>query len=434
MDIRGRKPSRSGNVGTNPLLSLLSRGMRHRTSQGHNEGSEEPVNTRDTHTASETRYGPQDGCGLDDAFDASLLRDYVSRVSSWIDVCDPQCHFGIEVPRRARKIPLLSCAIMAFASAVSTSPERAITYHSQAVNMLIPILDGPIKALNEDVLAAIVLLRGAEELSDVDLGTHLFGGAQLLRATSGFAVAGGLGEAASWIILRQSIYLSLTRSQPLYISLDCYKQSRAFYNMDGASLANQATFLCAQVLIYAFGMGEGIPERNVDEWDMLNKHANEWYRSRPRELCAFWVEDTGNNSAFPSAWMTRPAHVIAYQLYYMARLLLSLFNPHLMEPSFEIIMQRRQAEEQILTNLRMVIGLSISHRSNFSASFHARHVLEACGHYLKELGEQKAALEFLRGLQLRGDPRAESIAERLKATWAQLSSEPVESFVAPIVL
>ncbi|KAI1130802.1 hypothetical protein F5Y10DRAFT_288552 [Nemania abortiva] len=323
---------------------------------------------------------------------------------------------------------------MAFASAGSTSPERATTYHNQAVNMLIPILDGPIKTLDENVLAAIVLLRGAEELSDVDLGTHLFGGAQLLRATSGFAAAGGLGEAASWIILRQSIYLSLTRSQPLYISLDCYRQSRAFYNVDGASLANRATFLCAQVLIYAFGVGEGAPGRNVDEWDMLNEHADEWYRSRPKEMCAFWVEDTGDRSAFPSAWMTRPAHVIAYQLYYMARLLLSLFNPRLMEPSFAIILQRRQAEEQILTNLRMVIGLSISHTANFSASFHARHVLEACGHYLKEPGEQKEALAFLRGLQIRGDPRAESIAEKLKTTWGRFSSESIESLVAPIVL
>ncbi|KAJ8133433.1 hypothetical protein O1611_g185 [Lasiodiplodia mahajangana] len=406
--------------------------MRHRTSQGHDESSEEPSNTRNSRAAPETP--PRDGHELGDAFDASLFRDYVSRVSSWIDVCDPQCHFGTEVPRRARKIPLLSYAIMAFASAISTSPERAISYHSRTVNMLIPILDGPIKTLDENVLAAIVLLRGAEELSDVDLGTHLFGGAQLLRATSGFAVAGGLGEAASWTILRQGIYLSLTRSQPLYMSLDCYKQSRAFYNLDGASLANQATFLCAQVLIYAFGMGEGVPERNSNEWEMLNEHANEWYRSRPRELCAYWVEDTGSRSAFPSVWMTRPVHVIAYQLYYMARLLLSLFNPHLTEPSIEIIIRRRQAEEQILTNLRMVIGLSISHKSNFSASFHARHVLEACGHYLKGPSEQREALEFLRSLQLRGDPRAESIAERLKMTWTRLSLEPVESFVAPIVL
>lgn len=133
---------------------------------------------------------------FNDIVDARLFRQYVHRVSSWvvnnfhifrpifcpfpprklacqtqelitlgtqIDVCDRQCHFGIEVPRRAHKFPLLSYGIMAFASAVSMSPDRGAAYHNQAVDILIPILDGPIESLDENVLAAIVLLRAFEE-------------------------------------------------------------------------------------------------------------------------------------------------------------------------------------------------------------------------------------------------------------------------------
>ncbi len=83
--------------------------------------------------------------------------------STQIDICDRQCHFGIEVPRRAHKFPLLSYGIMTFASATSVSLERAAVYHNQAVDILIPILSGPIESLDENVLAAIVLLRAFEE-------------------------------------------------------------------------------------------------------------------------------------------------------------------------------------------------------------------------------------------------------------------------------
>lgn len=39
------------------------------------------------------------------------------------------------------------------------------TYYGSALQILIPILDGPIESLDENVLAAIVLLRLYEEMS-----------------------------------------------------------------------------------------------------------------------------------------------------------------------------------------------------------------------------------------------------------------------------
>ncbi|GAP92510.2 putative zn 2cys6 transcription factor [Rosellinia necatrix] len=295
---------------------------------------------------------------FDNIIDARLFRQYVHRVSSWIDVCDRQCNFGIEVPRRAHRFPLLSYGIMAFASAVTVSPDRGAAYHNQAVDILIPILDGPIESLDENVLAAIVLLRAFEEGTDTDAGTHLFGSARLLNTASGFAAAGGLGEAASWIVLRQSIYISFTRSQPLCINLDNYRRSSAFTTVDAESLANRAVFLCAQVLAFAFGTGESVPEWHVDEWESLDENLEEWYRSRPKEICAFWVnmprpeEEGGAWPVFPTAWMIRPAHVVGMQVYFMARLLLAIFNPRLKEPSFEAVLRRRQAEVIIIPVLR----------------------------------------------------------------------------------
>ncbi|KAI1752262.1 hypothetical protein F4782DRAFT_147915 [Xylaria castorea] len=371
---------------------------------------------------------------FDDIVDARLFLQYVHRVSSWIDVCDRECHFGIEVPRRAHRFPLLSYAIMAFASAVSVSPDRAAAYHNQAVDILIPILDGPIESLDENVLAAIVLLRAFEEGTDTDTGTHLFGSARLFNTASWFAAAGGLGEAASWIVLRQSIYISFTRSQPLCINLHNYRRSSAFTGVDAESLANRAVFLCAQVLTFAFGTGESVPEWHVGEWDNLDNDLEEWYKSRPSELCAFWVNmprpgaEEGTFTAFPTAWMTRPAHVVSMQVYFMARLLLAIFNPRLKELSFETVLRRRQAEEQILVNLRMVIGLAISHPSNITAGFHARHALQACGSYLKDPKEQQEALAFLENFEIESTWKADHIADNLRMTWSRNSSELADSY------
>ncbi|KAI3334734.1 hypothetical protein F4824DRAFT_467057 [Ustulina deusta] len=362
---------------------------------------------------------------FDDIVNARLFRQYVHRVTSWIDICDRQCHFGIEVPRRAHKFPLLSYGIMTFASATSVSLERAAVYHNQAVDILIPILSGPIESLDENVLAAIVLLRAFEEGTDTDMATHLFGSTHLLNTASGLAAAGGLGEAASWIVLRQSIHISLTRSQPLCINLENYRRSSAFTSVDAESLANRAVFLLAQVLKFTFGTGQNVPGWNVDEWDSLDEDLEKWYRSRPTELCAFWLnmprpgEGGGTMSAFPTAWMTRPVHVIGIQVYFMARLLLAIFNPRLNELSFEAVLRRRQADDQILANIRMVIGLAISHPSNITAGFHARHVLQACGSYLKDPKEQREALAFLEKFEIESTWKASHIAENLRIAWSR---------------
>lgn len=74
------------------------------------------------------------------------------------------------MPKRGRELPLLSYSILAFSSrhlSVKTGKEdpNTDTYYSQALQILIPILNAPVEALNENVLAGIILLRLYEEIS-----------------------------------------------------------------------------------------------------------------------------------------------------------------------------------------------------------------------------------------------------------------------------
>ncbi len=87
----------------------------------------------------------------------------------------------------------------------------------------------------------------------------------------------------------------------------------------------------------------------------------------------------------------------------------------------------------------MVIGLAISHPSNITAGFHARHVLQACkiyhfesqfpstnlymmvlgGSYLKDPKEQREALAFLEKFEIESTWKASHIAENLRIAWSR---------------
>lgn len=159
------------------------------------------------------------------------------------------------------------------------------------------------------------------------MGTHLYGSTRLLNTASSLVATGGLGEAVSWVVLRQDIYVSLTKSQPLCIRLDHYKQSSSFVNNDAESLANRAVFLCGEVLAYAFGSATAPPSLDIEEWERLQADADSWHMSRPVDSTPYWVDgvrggrgrDVGSDaanpgsgssssSAFPVVWMARPAH------------------------------------------------------------------------------------------------------------------------------
>lgn len=250
-----------------------------------------------------------------------------------VDVSDKRRHFGTEVPKRACHSPLLAYAIIALASRSlccikGTDDSKPSTYYSHALQILIPILGSSTEALNEEVLAAIVILRQYEEMTgesyevelrlfsetdflseDTDFGVHLSGSSKLLNSMFSLASKGGLGEAASWIVLRQDYWVALVKSQPLSINLDSYKGSNSFVVSDPECLANRAVFLCAQACAYAF---QPTMVRDLDRWNKLNQELGNWLVSNPWHADPLWVDpphDTSaNGSAFPTVWMTHPAH------------------------------------------------------------------------------------------------------------------------------
>lgn len=82
---------------------------------------------------------------------------------------DEKFHFATEVPQRALNYPVIANAILALASRhlarVSGAEDfKSAEYMSECLQMMIPVLDDPLGALDENLLAAIVILRLYEEM------------------------------------------------------------------------------------------------------------------------------------------------------------------------------------------------------------------------------------------------------------------------------
>ncbi|KAF2233599.1 hypothetical protein EV356DRAFT_547438, partial [Viridothelium virens] len=342
-----------------------------------------------------------------------------------LDACDSLRHFSTEVPRRALHSPLLLQSILAYTSKhlrqVTGRDNDSADYYSRSLRLLIPVLDDPEGALNENNLAAIVILRSFEEFSGSksDHGAHLLGSARLFNLISNYATTSSLGEAARWIVLRQDIYFSLTKSQPLHMDLDDYEYPLAatgMLNTELDSYTNRIVLLFARLLNHVFG---SYSNPNPRHWDHLNEQVADWYRGMPQDFSPLWIEppDPDAGSAFPRIFMAEQGHVVAYQHYCLCSILLAIFDPHLSAPSFETFNQRSEANNIVVKNLRIVIGLAITDPVGMAAKFHASHILQKCGSHLTNEAEREQAIDLLRDVNKTAGWETGHIIDALARQW-----------------
>ncbi|KAL4757600.1 uncharacterized protein BDW70DRAFT_171141 [Aspergillus foveolatus] len=115
-----------------------------------------------------------------------LLGYFIDHLSMWLDLCDPERHFQLLVPHRARNCPPLMNAILAASARHLTrvpkyrtpagaiqykgrilydlTEETALHYHNQCIHSLLELSGTAEQTRNEDLLAAAIILRFYEEV------------------------------------------------------------------------------------------------------------------------------------------------------------------------------------------------------------------------------------------------------------------------------
>ena len=116
--------------------------------------------------------------------------------------------------------------------------------------------------------------------------------------------------------------------------------------------------------------------------------------------------------------MAHRAQVTGLQYYHLARVVLAIYDPALTRLGFGSLRASKQCEKIVLDGMRHIVGLASSNEDVTNAIFEASHILKTCGGYLKEEGEQNAAIAFLERAQQRmGWTTSKTIAE-LRSQWS----------------
>jgi hypothetical protein len=220
-------------------------------------------------------------------------------------------------------------------------------YYNEALGLLIPLLDHPEAIPRDELLAAIVILRGYEEFMEADEGTHLFGSARLLdhlaspESPSGPDATSSLSTAARWVILRQYVYFGLTRSEPMQLGLETYIDLNSNDAFNDEGWCNHAVLLFVKTLECSL-KASGIP---ASDWQDLTESNELWFQNKPISFAPIW-EDLPNEASdmsFPLTWCLEDVHLIGLQHYHLTKILLAIFDPRTTGSGFDSFRRKLDA-------------------------------------------------------------------------------------------
>ncbi|KAJ6176181.1 hypothetical protein N7485_003095 [Penicillium canescens] len=238
----------------------------------------------------ETPCGPSTRCwSFKDATEVLLFQHFTRCLSSFFDLCDPDHHFAIQIPVRARLYPPLMDAILALSarhmSLVGKEVDSILAshYYQRCLSILIPELDSVHHDCVDDLLAATIILRLHEELDGPFSGSkttyrHSIGTRALLQTqASQVSSVSGLRRAAFWAGLRQEIYASIKRHRPPAIRASAEMLAHLGPLAMDSAWAESAVSHCLDVLDFCFGD----ESMNADLYDTLCERIMRWEAERP---------------------------------------------------------------------------------------------------------------------------------------------------------
>ncbi|KAL0782528.1 hypothetical protein CaCOL14_000434 [Colletotrichum acutatum] len=250
---------------------------------------------------------------------AFLFRTYILRIAPSIDACHDARPFTLDVPRLALRKPILLNGIFALASRFDTqgnddtnekSDLESTYYHNRCIELLIEAFSQPPETWDSILLTAVVIMRLYEEYdNETDSHYHhLRGTRNLLNhdAIARFVTQGGLAEAASWVHLRQALYVFLVRRTPIEICLENFERSSTFRSNDDTAHANRIVYLFAKVLKLFFPEdGSGFSTSSSETWEELQNDVDAWFKEKPLSFQPLFYEraDVAKGRPFPTLWM-----------------------------------------------------------------------------------------------------------------------------------
>ncbi|KAJ5751192.1 hypothetical protein N7533_008220 [Penicillium manginii] len=363
---------------------------------------------------------------LRDPEEAYLLKHFVDRIASFFDCTDRQQHFAVHIPHRARYCDTLFNALMALSArhlscTTTFDPYVSDQYYQACLETLIPALSNHAVTMDDDLLAATVILRLLEEfdvpLAGSDLRGHSFGTKAFIQGPPpSTTTTPSLRQAVYWSGLRQEIYNALSLQQAPDIDLSSLHSlfTALGPNAGDCAWANQAIAHCADVLLFSFGEGP----RSVAVHESLLKKTDRWSETRPASFDPYFVGDEVEIGAnFPDIRFSCPWHAIGNQYNELARILLSVHNPG--HPTVGPLRRRfvQEADYQIRKGVWTVCGVALANDAVPPAMVVGCMAIHLCGDRFTDRQEQERLIQILiRTDSSHGWP-THALQRQLRETW-----------------
>ncbi|KAK4174112.1 hypothetical protein QBC36DRAFT_46204 [Triangularia setosa] len=383
-----------------------------------------------------------------------LIRHFVENLALWLDLCDPNQSFQIEVPRRAGKCSILRDAMLALSARHQANTcrsyyeEQAQLYNRRCIENINKIskcagnlewLIDREPRLAENCFAAAIILRVMEEMQEsrtlsiddqkTNKAVHLMG---ILGYTNSYVsrhkglAPGTLAAASFWVGLRQDIYYAVMKKTTVKLSLVSALPSKDPYEdlEDDYYWANRAVVHCANVLNFCHG--EEV-NRTCERWYLLSRENENWAArmgrgdnsklTTLREESDFWVpyvRENDDTKPFPEIWYLRSCQVIGMQHFLLASAFLFSNEPRLKMASLEALEALTQRVQALV---REICGIGLGNKSIAPSMFTACMAIAAFGHLFSRPLDQTAMLIILEQTELDHARPTLEVQQQMKKAW-----------------
>lgn len=317
--------------------------------------------------------------------------------------------------------------------------EIMLHYHSRCIAQLRLASEQPDAIMNEDLLAAVVILRFYEELDSAHRflslqsckyltstgpfiplpnetavrGLQVFIEAQAASALS----APGYRQALFWIGFRQELNMSILQQRPFRHPLAVCEEFRPWPNAPDHVWVNYLLVISAHIVQYCFG---DECQQSFTRHGELVQRRNQWLASCPISFIPVYFEeaDQAQGELFPKMWYLNDCHIVAMQTLALTNILLTTYNPHNPRMGHNYQQTMATINTEIKASVLDICGVALSNRQSPTALLTACMGIMMCGERFTDRGEQEALMRILVDMSRENNYWPTKVAQtRMEEVW-----------------
>ncbi|KAH8661565.1 hypothetical protein BGZ60DRAFT_530516 [Tricladium varicosporioides] len=361
-------------------------------------------------------------------FECTILRNFIDRAALWIDIFDPGNHFSVYATRLALRNVGLMKAILALSAQhlfrqsktpqdladPTTDPNLAIQYYYETLHYLQIALQYNTYTLSEEILATALIISTYEMLDESQSGwkRHLKGVFWIQRSQDVDGASGGIRQAVWWAWLRQDVWAAFRERRRCF---SFWKPVKDYPELNEHELADRATYLFSQAVNYSAepnNLSDRVREaRAVELLAMLDRwksFLNDKFKPLPSST---------RNKVFQPIWIHPPKFAVALQIYYFARILITLHRPAM--PGFKSYLKAQRALSEAVA---AICGMAIELKDE-GCQIISSQCLFGAGLCVQDVAQRTEIIALIELCESRTGWPTSTLRDDLHKEWEKIDSD-----------